>query len=58
MYINNETHILRYDKVVAKPTDWEYIRSLLICFTCSFILFIIVVLIELRNKNRFKYNYE
>jgi hypothetical protein len=58
MYVNNETHILRYDKVVLKTTLGIRLQYIMVCYIISALLLTIVIVIDKGVKRQFKYNRE
>ena len=58
MYINNETHVLRYNKIVMKPTSYEHLQAISLCFLMSICLMCIVIYFDKNLQRQLKYNTE
>jgi hypothetical protein len=58
MYVNNETHILRYNEVVLKTTLGIRLQYITVCYIISALLLTIVIVIDKGVKRQFKYNRE
>jgi len=56
MYVNNETHILRYNEIVLKTSGWVRFQYIMICYIISALLLSIVVVIDKQFKRHIKYN--
>lgn len=58
MYINNETHILRYNNIVLKPSIYDNYKSIAICWILSLMLLMLVIACDVEFRRKLKYNRE
>ena len=57
MYINNETHDIRYN-IVMNPTSYEKLQAISLCFLMSICLMCLVIYFDKNLQRQLKYNTE